>query len=261
MSLPWFRMYAEAVDNDKLRLLAFEDRWHYVALLCCKTQGILDGSGELMRRRIAVKLGVQVRELDEIARRLAEVDLIDQKTLQPTGWDGRQFRSDADPTNAERQKRWRERNKKNKDIGTSCVTRPLRNGHVTRRDTDSDADKEEEKEEKAIPKTAKPDRWEIPNWINVEAWAEFEQHRRDIRQPLTNQARTKAANQLQGLTPQQQQACIDKSIQARWAGLFPEKKNAAHSQPSNESRAQRAARVGAEIDARARRWVSAGTVD
>lgn len=82
-SLRWFRMYTEAVDDEKLRLLAFEDRWHFVALLCCKAQGLLDGEDPLMRRKIAVKLGLAVRELDEVARRLEEVGLVDAETLQP----------------------------------------------------------------------------------------------------------------------------------------------------------------------------------
>jgi len=72
-------------------------------------------------------------------------------------------------------------------------------------------------------------KWMPPPWINVSAWAEFERHRVEMRKPLSNMARTKAANLLRDLTPKQQQACIDQSIQSRWAGLFPEKiRNAAH---------------------------------
>lgn len=72
MSQPWFRLYAEAVDDDKLRLLAFEDRWHYTALLCCKAQGIIDDGGALLHRRVAVKLGVQPDVLAKIARRITK---------------------------------------------------------------------------------------------------------------------------------------------------------------------------------------------
>lgn len=110
--LPWFRMYHEAVDNPKLRLLAFEDRWHFVAILCCKCKGLLDAptDEEMRDRRIAVTLGVQVRELDEIKRRLAEVDLIDED-WQPVGWDERQFKSDH---STERVRDWRERQVKRK---------------------------------------------------------------------------------------------------------------------------------------------------
>ncbi|EXU79084.1 hypothetical protein AX13_08315 [Comamonas aquatica DA1877] len=43
--LPWFRVYTRMVDDDKLKLLAFEDRWHFVALLCLKGEGLLDRGG------------------------------------------------------------------------------------------------------------------------------------------------------------------------------------------------------------------------
>lgn len=82
--IKWLRLYAEAVDDEKLRLLAFEDRWHFVALLCCKAQGLLDPGDPLMRRKVAVKLGLAIRELEEAARRLEEVGLVDAETLQPS---------------------------------------------------------------------------------------------------------------------------------------------------------------------------------
>lgn len=123
-------MYTEAVDDPKLRLLAFEDRWHFIAILCCKGQGIIDGTRpELLERMLAVKLGVQSRELDDIKRRLIEVGLVDD-CWQPTAWGKRQFVSDQDPTNAERQRRYRKRNRN----VSSNVT-------VTLTDTDTDTDK------------------------------------------------------------------------------------------------------------------------
>jgi hypothetical protein len=96
MANPWFRLYSEAVDDEKLRLLAFEDRWHFIALLCCKNNGLLDNTTDnsLMRRKVAVKLGLDIRELSEVGRRLAEVGLIDADTLQPSKWEKRQFISD-----------------------------------------------------------------------------------------------------------------------------------------------------------------------
>jgi len=106
MSLPWFRLYAETVDDPKLRLLAFEDRWHYVACLCCKSQGIQDTTmPDLLDRMMSVKLGLAERERDEVKRRLVEVGLIDS-AWQPLAWDRRQFQSD---TSRERTRRWRER--------------------------------------------------------------------------------------------------------------------------------------------------------
>jgi hypothetical protein len=106
--LPWFRLYAEIVDDPKLRLLAFEDRWHFVALLALKCSGMLDGSTDLglLHRMVAVKLGVEVRELETVAKRLAEVSLIDAETLQPLAWERRQAASDS---SRDRTREWRER--------------------------------------------------------------------------------------------------------------------------------------------------------
>lgn len=131
--LTWFRAYSRMVDDDKLRLLAFEDRWHFVALLCCKAQGLLDHRDQLMQRRVAVKLGLDTRELEEVTRRLAEVGLIDAETLTPLAWDSLQFRSDHDPTRNERQQRFREA----KRTGNA-----LRNEPVTRTETETEAETE-----------------------------------------------------------------------------------------------------------------------
>lgn len=108
--MSWFRLYSEAIDDEKLRLLAFEDRWHFVALLCCKSKGLLDSadSHDLKTRKVALKLGLTTRELDEVARRLSEVGLIDRDTLQPLAWEERQYKTD---TSAERTRQYRERQK------------------------------------------------------------------------------------------------------------------------------------------------------
>jgi hypothetical protein len=117
-SLTWFRLYAEAVDDEKLRLLAFEDRWHFVALLCCKARGILDEpDSSLLLRKVAVKLGLDLRELGEVTRRLAEVGLICKETLQPLAWDHRQFQSDS---SSERVKAYRERVKRNGNVSETA---------------------------------------------------------------------------------------------------------------------------------------------
>lgn len=91
----WFRLYSRIVDDEKLRLLAFEDRWHFVALCCLKNSGLLDEpDSQLRQRKIAVKMGVQSRELEEIFRRLQEVELIDENMI-PIAWDRLQFVSDS----------------------------------------------------------------------------------------------------------------------------------------------------------------------
>ena len=146
---PWFRMYTEAVDDEKLRLLAFEDRWHYVAILCLKGQGLLDDESDhqLRLRKIAVKMGVQLRELDEIARRLSEVGLVDQDTLQPVKWDIRQFRSDS---SRERVAKHRENQRKQQHESTKREC----NVTVTPPETETDTDTESKSKKKSTRFTA-----------------------------------------------------------------------------------------------------------
>lgn len=120
--IPWLRLYADTVDDDKLRLLAFEDRWHFIAILCCKAKGIIDSADDLLYRRMAVRLGLSSRELEEVARRLDDVGLVYAKTLQPKAWDKRQFYSDTDPTASDRKRAQREREKQCKQHVTRDVT-------------------------------------------------------------------------------------------------------------------------------------------
>lgn len=132
-AMPWFRCYSRMVDDDKLRLLAFEDRWHFVALCCLKSDGLLDEEhGDLRTRRIAVKLGVQVRELEEIGRRLREVGLVDE-ALNPVNWDDLQYKSDS---SAKRVREFRERKKKQ----APSVTKRYSNVTVTAQEADTDTE-------------------------------------------------------------------------------------------------------------------------
>ncbi|NJM12933.1 MAG: hypothetical protein HC889_14620 [Synechococcaceae cyanobacterium SM1_2_3] len=64
MSNPWLRLYTEAIDDEKLRLLAFEDCWHFIAIPCCKGKSIIDKANQdLMGRKVAIKLGLDPRTL------------------------------------------------------------------------------------------------------------------------------------------------------------------------------------------------------
>jgi hypothetical protein len=134
--MPWFRLYSKLIDNDKLRLLAFEDRWHFVAILCLKSMGNLDEpEGDLKYRKIALKMGLQVRELEEVTRRLHEVKLI-KKNMQPIGWDDFQFKSDR---SKERVKAYRERKKSKGNVDVTLQKR-FSDKNVTPQDTDTDTD-------------------------------------------------------------------------------------------------------------------------
>jgi hypothetical protein len=107
--MKWFKLYPEMIDDPKLRLLAFEDRWHYVALLCCKAEGLQDEVEGLWEELLRVKLGLAQAEFESLKKRLLRVSLIDEQ-WNPTGWEKRQ--EAKDPKAAERQRKYREKQKK-----------------------------------------------------------------------------------------------------------------------------------------------------
>ena len=145
-ALPWFRLYHRMVDDEKLRLLAFEDRWHFVALCCMKASGLLDEQDSALRnRKLAVKLGIQVRELEEVARRLQEVNLIDGN-LNPLAWDELQYRSD---NSTDRVKKFRQKQ-------AVVKVKRKRNVSVTVQDTDTDTDTERLEAKASCPSSDEP---------------------------------------------------------------------------------------------------------
>lgn len=149
-TLPWFRLYSRIVDDTKIKLLAFEDRWHFVALCCLKSTGLLDKADtDLRTREIAVALGVQLRELDEIGRRLREVGLVDEG-MNPVAWDELQFKSDGSTA------RVQEYRKRQKKQGGNEVKRS-RNVTVTAQETETDTEELEAKASCASGDALKPE--------------------------------------------------------------------------------------------------------
>lgn len=199
--LPWLRLYTDTVDDERLRLLAYEDRWHYIAILCLKGSGLLDAGDpeHMLQRKVAVKLGLQLRELEGAAARLAEVGLIDEETFQPLDWDTRQYVSDSDPTATERKRRQREKNRLksrggDRVTGTSRVTVT----DVTRTDTDADTDTDTET-------TTADD--EGLNW--------------DALPQLSDKERTAVVGVLEGIQTSLRQDLLDE-LAGRWASTNPQ---------------------------------------
>lgn len=198
-------MYSEAVDDEKLRMLAFEDRWHYVAILCLKSSGLLDEKGELRDRKIALKLGLSLQELDTVKKRLREVGLIDAK-LQPLAWDKRQYKHD---NSAERVRAYRERKKADSDV-TTC------NGYNAVTVTGTEAETETDTEIKTSRANA------LPDWLPKDIWHDFKEHRQKLRKPFTKRAEQLAIAKLERLSdkPSERIAIINQSIESGWSGLF-----------------------------------------
>ena len=153
--MSWFRLYSEMPHDERIEELAFEDRWHFVNLLCMKCSGILDKEYESERmreRKIERELGIHGDTLKHAKERLMEVGLID-KNWQPRAWDKRQFVSDHDPTAAERQRRYRERKKSKENSPVSGD-----NGGVTRYVTDPSQTPDTETDTDTETTSAKPEK-------------------------------------------------------------------------------------------------------
>ena len=137
---PWFRMYVDFLEDAKMMTLAFEDQRHFIGVLALKSAGTLDQECEprTMDRIVAQKLWLDGSVIGEVKRRLIDAGLIDED-WQPVAWEKRQFRSDHDLTGAERQRRYRE--KQRNALRNAPVTPPEQN----RTDTDTEQKKKGDK--------------------------------------------------------------------------------------------------------------------
>jgi len=63
----------------------------------------------------------------------------------------------------------------------------------------------------------------IFNGVAPEIWEEFEQHRKEIKKPLTELSRKKNMKVLNCLPGEIQKQTVDNTIANRWTGLFPPK--------------------------------------
>ena len=184
--LPWFRMYADFLNDPKLISLAFEDQRHFIGVLALKCDGAIDdvADGDLLDRIVAQRLWIDHAVIRDVKRRLIAAGLIDAR-WQPLAWDKRQMRSDVDATGAERQRRYRDAQKHN----------ALRDAAVTRleeeldKEEDTDKEEEEEKTKKTAPRkrAATPSQPDIakPDDVEPQTWADFLKLRKAKRAPVT----------------------------------------------------------------------------
>lgn len=106
--MKWFKLYPEIANHPRLRILSFEDRWHYVSLMCAKADGTLDQPNEKLRdQMLSVHLGLNPMEMAAVKDRLMDVELI-ADDWDIINWDDKQS---SDATGAARKRRQRAREK------------------------------------------------------------------------------------------------------------------------------------------------------
>lgn len=229
MSLPWFRMYSEFAGDPVVQSLAFEDQRHYVVLLCLKCGGTLDRDlpNSHRDRIIARGLGLDMAAASEAKRRLQEVGLVD-KNWHPIAWEKRQYSSDV---STDRVRKYR----KNKETGNVSETLQDRFGNAPEREqnrTDTETDTEKENSNTSDPVSS-------VEGLNLQAWEQWVQYRKEIRKPLKQASIPAAQKSLAAFGPDQQ-AVVEQSIANGWQGLFDLKRSPQVGAPVQQIRPQRA---------------------
>lgn len=170
---PWFRLYAEVLEDPKVQRLNGEAFKGWVNLLClaCKR------GGRISQDEIAFSLRLPDKKAEELLKTLRERGLIEfeEKFVIPHNWNGRQFQSD-DAT--ERSRKFRERKKKelgnvpSTNDATLHATIPDRSSQqlenvpatadATPPDTDTDTDTDTEKRLKAYVEIREKPDFDLP---------------------------------------------------------------------------------------------------
>ena len=141
----WFRFYDDALDHAKVQRLPPDLFKAWVNLLCLASRegGVLPCVDDT-----AFALRVTRDVTEEWLSALRERGLIDVSEdglMSPHNWNARQFRSDADPTAAERQARKRARDalSRGKNHSPEPTKKVTRDVTPPRTDTEADTEKED----------------------------------------------------------------------------------------------------------------------
>lgn len=120
--MKWFKVHNEIIHDPKIRALAFEDRWHFVAIMCLTNDGTLDEQSDLRDELVSVALGLHGVDLEKCKARLMRMRLIGPD-WKPCNWERRQ--ESSDPKAAERMRRFREARESKRNVMRN-VTEKLR---------------------------------------------------------------------------------------------------------------------------------------
>ena len=152
MSSHWWRAYDAAIDHAKLLLLTDRQHRAWFNLMCLASAN----DGHLPEMKVlALKLRMSPAKVATVLAELKAAVLFDDVDgkIVPHNWNSRQYKTDVtDPTNAERQQRYRDRHR----VTDNTVTPPVTEG-VTAKLPETEADTERKKDDApsgATPKWA-----------------------------------------------------------------------------------------------------------
>ena len=144
-------------------------------------------------------------------------------------WNKRQMPSDS---STERTRRYRERQR-------------------TSQERHSDALDKNRVDKKREEKTKAASAFELPDWIPVDLWNDYEEMRRKIRKPMTDKARKLAVNTIERLRQEghSPREVVEQSIFKSWQGLFAPSRNGGNGNGHYETWNERVLRESlAEVD-------------
>ncbi len=153
----WFRLYDDVLHDPKVQMLPPHIFKAWINLLCIASKG----NGQIRNSAdLQFNLRLSIPEVKEVLDILTEAGLLVEEGghFKPHNWDKRQYKSDVtDPTNAERQRRW-----KSKHLGNGAVTE--NETELKRPDTDTDTDTDTDRKiergnSRKRTKTRIPDDW------------------------------------------------------------------------------------------------------
>jgi hypothetical protein len=136
----WLRINEDCIDNPKILKLPEALRWQWVALLCVasKNDGVLPPIDD-----VALCLRVPEAKAAEFITKLVKARLIDRDgdVFVPHNWKKRQFKTDgSDPTNAQRQKRYRDRHRNDSNAVTDNDSNDVMDKRPQQNRADSEAE-------------------------------------------------------------------------------------------------------------------------
>lgn len=119
----WFRLHHECVNDPKVLRLPEAVRWQWVATLCIAS---MNGGALPDVADMAIVLRMTDVRVAALIATLVQAKLLERRgdgRYEPHNWNGRQYKTDGtDSTNAERQKRYRERHRNGVTSVTEAVT-------------------------------------------------------------------------------------------------------------------------------------------
>lgn len=216
-AMTWFKLYCEFATDPKVQSMTEPMQRRLVLIFCLTASGDLK---KLTTEELCLAMRISERELEKTKELFIRKGFIDD-AWSLRNWEKRQ--APADPTAAERMRRYRERHR-NEDRNVTGVTRNVTAPLRVDTDTDTDTEEEEEKRPPSSPRKRGEARaaFVLPEWVPRKEWDAFMEARRKLRKIPTDHAKDLLVRQLEDFRAlgHDPAAILNKSTERGWTGLF-----------------------------------------